>query len=63
MIDINALKQEAFDVVRAIYDVHNELGPGLNESCYQEGLQVELEKRRFLMFVRGLSILIIEEFH
>lgn len=54
MIDINALKQEAFDVVRAIYDVHNELGPGLNESCYQEGLQVELEKKK-IPYVRERS--------
>ena len=29
MTDLNALKQEVYDIVRAIYDVHNELGPGL----------------------------------
>ena len=32
-----------FDVVGAIYEVHKELGAGLNEFCYQEGLQMQLE--------------------
>lgn len=45
MIEINVLKREIYDVVRAIYDVHIELGPGLNESCYQEGLQFELKEK------------------
>lgn len=34
-----------FDVVGAIYEVHKELGAGLNEFCYQEGLQMQLEEQ------------------
>lgn len=34
-----------FDVVGAIHSVHKELGPGLNEYCYQEGFQMELEEQ------------------
>ena len=45
MIDIKSLKESMFDVVGAIYAVHDELGPGLNEYCYQEGLQIELTDR------------------
>ncbi len=54
MIDINALKSEVFDVIRAIYDVHNVLGPGLTESCYQEGLQLEFKEKK-IPFVREMS--------
>ena len=42
MIDVEILKKHIYDVLGAIYEVHNELGPGLNEYCYQEGLNVEL---------------------
>lgn len=34
-----------YDVVGAIYAVHRELGPGLNEFCYQEGLKIEFLTR------------------
>lgn len=34
-----------YDVVGAIYEVHKELGAGLNEYCYQEGLQMQLEEQ------------------
>ena len=34
-----------FDVVGAIYEVHKELGAGLNEFCYQEGLKMQLEEQ------------------
>ena len=44
MIDISELKQHMYDVVGAIHDVHKELGAGLNEYCYQEGLQLQLEE-------------------
>ena len=43
MVDIQTLKKHMFDVVGAIYEVHKELGAGLNEFCYQEGLQMQLE--------------------
>ncbi|MBQ9355813.1 MAG: GxxExxY protein [Prevotella sp.] len=42
MIDISELKTHIYDVVGALHEVHKELGPGLNEYCYQEGLQLQL---------------------
>ncbi len=45
MVDIQALKKHMFDVVGAIYEVHKELGAGLNEFCYQEGLKMQLEEQ------------------
>ena len=44
MIDIPKLKEHVYDVVGALYEVHKELGAGLNEFCYQEGLQIQLEE-------------------
>ena len=38
------LKDMLYIVVGAIYNVHAELGAGLNESIYQEGLEIELKK-------------------
>lgn len=46
MIDLQKLKNYIFDVVGALYEVHKELGPGLNEYCYQEGLRLQLEEQR-----------------
>ena len=43
MIRVEELKAELYDVVGAIYEVHKERGAGLNEACYQEGLQLQLE--------------------
>lgn len=54
MVDVNKLKAFEYDVVGAIYAVHCELGPGLNESCYQEGLQMELTQRG-IPFVREIA--------
>ena len=54
MIDISELKQHMCDVVGAIHDVHKELGAGLNEYCYQEGLQLQLEESG-IPFQRELS--------
>ena len=54
MISISKMKSHMYDVVGAIHEVHSELGPGLNESCYQEGFQMELEEREIL-FERELS--------
>ena len=45
MIDIEALKSYAYDTIGAIHEVHKELGPGLNEKIYQEGLQLELSEK------------------
>lgn len=33
-----------YPVVGSIYAVHSELGPGLNEYVYQEGLAMQLEE-------------------
>ena len=44
MIDIIAYKKHLYDVVGAIHEVHKELGAGLNEYCYQEGMQLQLEE-------------------
>ena len=38
--DTEALKDMLYFVVGAIYKVHEELGAGLNESVYQEGLEL-----------------------
>ena len=45
MIDITHLKDHVYDVVGALYEVHKELGAGLNENCYQEGLQIQLDEQ------------------
>jgi GxxExxY protein len=44
MVDISSLKKHMFDIIGAIYDVHKELGAGLNEYCYQEGFQIQLDE-------------------
>ena len=54
MVDIQTLKKHMFDVVGAIYEVHKELGAGLNEFCYQEGLQMQLEEQE-IPFNREMS--------
>ena len=41
--DINTLKNVMYPVIGAIYEVHKELGSGLNEYVYQEGLEMQLE--------------------
>ena len=45
MMDIQQLKQHMYDVVGAIHEVHKEQGAGINEFCYQEGLEIELKER------------------
>ena len=43
---LEGLKDFLYIVVGAIYNVHHELGAGLNESIYQEGLAIELKKQQ-----------------
>lgn len=38
-------QQEGFDLMAAVFDVHNEVGGGLAEEVYQESLEVELQMR------------------
>ena len=42
--NIENIKEYAYPLVGAIYEVHSELGPGLNEYVYQEGLAMQLEE-------------------
>ena len=49
------LKEFLYIVVGAIYNVHHELGAGLNESIYQEGLEIELKKQQ-IFFEREKEI-------
>lgn len=46
MVDIAKYKDECYDVMGAIYNVKKELGPGLNEKIYQEGLTMELSLQK-----------------
>ena len=54
MIDVTTYKKHIYDVVGALHEVHKELGAGLNESCYQEGLRIQLEEQR-IEFSKELS--------
>lgn len=54
MIEIAKYKELMYDVVGAIHEVHKELGAGLNEFCYQEGLAMQLTEDN-IPFERELS--------
>ncbi len=54
MLDISKYKEYMYDVVGAIHEVHKELGAGLNEFCYQEGLAMQLTEDN-IPFERELS--------
>lgn len=54
MINVDELKEHVYDVVGAIYEVHSQLGPGLNESVYQEGLEKELGLQN-IEFIREVT--------
>lgn len=54
MIDIQVLKDHVFDVLGSMRKVHEVLGPGLNEYCYQEGLMLQF-KNDNIDFIRELS--------
>lgn len=45
MINTEELKAFVYDVIGAMHETHRELGAGLNESCYQEGFEMELAER------------------
>jgi GxxExxY protein len=51
-----------YEIRGAIFDVYNELGPGLLESVYEEALAFELESRG-LEVVRQVSVPIIYKGH
>ncbi len=36
----------AFDIMGAVYEVHNQLGPGFNEELYERALALELAARQ-----------------
>ena len=44
-MNIELLKDIMYPIVGIIYDVRNELGSGLNESVYQEGMELELKNQ------------------
>jgi len=44
MVNVGALKSHVWDIIGAIYEVHKELGPGLNEHVYQEGLKMQFDE-------------------
>lgn len=43
-MNLEAFKNSMYPIIGAIYEVHKELGPGLNEYVYQEGLGMQLEE-------------------
>lgn len=54
MVNFGEMKAYMFEVVGAIHEVHAELGPGLNEYCYQEALEMELSEKN-IPFEREFS--------
>ena len=42
-MNIELMQDLIYPIVGVLYDVRKELGPGLNESVYQEGLELELQ--------------------
>ena len=43
MINLDVEKKKMYDIVGAVHDVHRFIGPGLNESCYQEAMELQLK--------------------
>lgn len=43
MINLDVEKKKIYDVIGVIHDVHKYLGPGLNEACYQEAMELQLK--------------------
>lgn len=54
MIDAKESKAYMYDVIGAIYEVRNEMGAGLNESCYQEAFEMQLQEMQ-IVYKRELS--------
>ena len=54
MINLDTEKRKMYDIVGAIHNVHKYLGPGLNESCYQEAMELQL-KEDAIPYKRELS--------
>ena len=42
MFDFEAEKRKFYEIVGVIHEVHKYLGPGLNEACYQEAMELQL---------------------
>lgn len=45
MVNVDQLKDHVYDIVGALHAVHDGLGAGVNEYCYQEALEMELTDR------------------
>ena len=45
MREYGPFQQEGFDLMAAVFAVHNEVGGGLAEEVYQESLEIELSLR------------------
>ena len=56
MIELSKLKAHVYEVIGAIHEVHNELGAGLNEYCYQEGLQMQLDEQGITSYTCAFSL-------
>lgn len=54
MLNVENLKNNSYEIIGAIHEVHKTLGPGLNEYVYQEALEIELQKRN-IPYQRELS--------
>lgn len=54
MFNLEVEKRKFYDIVGVIHEVHKHLGPGLNESCYQEAIEVQLNDAR-VPFEREMS--------
>ena len=55
VLETETYKAHIYDVIGAIHEVHKELGPGLTEYCYQEGMQIQLEEQG-VSFKREVSL-------
>ena len=38
-------RELSYDVNGCIFDVHNEVGPGVREECYQEAMEIRFTER------------------